>query len=114
MKQADNSIQLGESVNAAYSQLFNTAASYFANLTPYKIAVSRNYAGSITVYIKGGAYTEWTLVAVTAGTNPITDTTTVTSKYFGVHMEVATKFRLLGIHAGVLGLPELNNLYNGH
>ncbi len=66
--------------------LNNTAASYFAINTWYRLKVTRTTAGVFTFYIKGGAFgsESWTLVDVTggSGTNPVTNNTYTTSAYF--------------------------------
>jgi hypothetical protein len=45
----------------------------------YKLGITRSSAGAFTVYIKGGAYLDWTKVTATSGTNPVTDATYTTS-----------------------------------
>lgn len=47
-----------------------------------------------------------------AGTNPTTDINTILSSYFVFSTNAAgDKFRLLGVHQGVLRIPELSTLY---
>ena len=64
---------------------FDTAASYIAINTDYRIKITRSLAGVFTVYIKGGAFgwSSWTLVSTAggSGTNPVTDNTYTTSNY---------------------------------
>lgn len=44
------------------ANLFLTAAGYVANNTDYSLRLTRSDAGLFTLYIKGGAYTDWTTV----------------------------------------------------
>lgn len=65
--------------------LLQTAASYFAINTDYRIKITRSTAGVTTLYIKGGAFgwDTWTTVSVAggSGSNPFTDNTHTTSNY---------------------------------
>lgn len=88
--------------------LIQSAVSYISASTTYKLAVSRSSTGIFKLYIKGGVYTSWTLV----GTS-IADLTYTTSKKLNFYtLNTGTKFRMLGIHQGVLTIPELTEIYN--
>jgi len=67
----------------SYTVLFETAASYIAINTDYRIKITRSLAGIFTVYIKGGTFgwDDWTTVVADSGTNPVTDNTYTTSNY---------------------------------
>ena len=101
-----------KTTNGSSANLSVASASYFDTDTDYKYAITRSVDGEFTLYIKGGAFTSWTLVdSSVAGSNPATDTTTTSSKYFNVDADAGDKYRLLGIHQGVLTLGKLNELY---
>jgi hypothetical protein len=89
----DEGVYLVRSVNAATTSLTASAASYIAIQTKYSIRVTRRYDGAFTTYIKGGAYTNWTSVSVTggSGTNPYTDASTTSSKYFILDLDAGDK-----------------------
>lgn len=62
--------------------LWSTANGYVVANTWYRVAISRRPSdGTFTAWIKGGAYTSWTLITVTAGTNPVANATHWTSSY---------------------------------
>ena len=65
---------------------WQTANAYVAAATYYRIKIVRTALGVWTTYIKGGAYAVWTLIAVTSGTNPVTENThtTITKTYIYV------------------------------
>ncbi len=91
-----------------------TANSYLAtSAITYKIAISRNSAGAFTMYIKGGTFTDWTIVSVTggSGTNPATNNNVTTSSHIVPDLDAGDKFNLLGTHLGVLDISELTALY---
>jgi hypothetical protein len=81
--------------------------------TVYKIALSRNkQTGAFSVYVKGGAFTSWTLIPTSAGANPtaaeITHTACSFSSFVG---SAGDRCRLLGHHYGALSLEDINLLY---
>jgi len=90
-----------------------TVASYIAINTKYSIAVTKRYDGQFTLYIKGGAYTVWTLVDVAGGTgtNPVTDNTVTTSKYFIFDGDAGDKISEPIFYEGVLTLAQLQSMY---
>jgi hypothetical protein len=112
---AAGAVALGISINGTPSSaMLSSALSYVAIQTVYKIAISRTLAGVFTLYIKGGAFTNWTLVTVGGScSNPTAASTTYTTSLYqnAVGTVAGDKFRLLNIHQGVLGIPELSALY---
>jgi len=104
-------VQLGRAVNGVWSPLAFSPSDYVTLNTAYKVAITRGTGGVMTMYIKGGTFTEWTLITVTTGTNPYTDNTHTTSKFAGVSLGAGDKFRMLGVHEGVLTISELSQLY---
>jgi hypothetical protein len=106
---ANEAVQVNESINGAQTTRIYTGVGYVENAVAYKIAISRSSLGEFYVLIKGGAFPNW--IPITATGNPITDNTATTSKYLTIDLDAGDKFRLLGIHAGVLGIPELSALY---
>jgi hypothetical protein len=109
----DGRVGVGETVSGSLTSKGLSAAGYVALNTPYKYAISRSLAGIFYQYIKGGIYTNWTLVSAVGGlgSNPFTDTTTTSSKYLTAYLAAGNKFRLLGIHQGLLTTPELSAIY---
>jgi hypothetical protein len=84
------------------------AASSIAVGNWYKIAVTRTSPGVFTVWIKGGAYLDWTMIAATSGTNPATDTAYTTSSYFFFGSTAAgNKFAQPRFFQGVLTADQL-------
>lgn len=59
------------------TNLMVSAAAYISIGTKYTIRITRNYAGAFNFYIRGGAYTSWTTVAVS-----VADLTYTSCKYF--------------------------------
>lgn len=72
--------------NASNSWYTNT--NYQAVSTWYTYRIVRNGSNQFSTYIKGGAYTDFTLVDCTGGfgTNPNTDATITTSAYLVIKM----------------------------
>ena len=83
---------------AAAADLFYTAGNYIVSGTAYWHAVSRRPSdGRFALWIKGGAYANWTLVSTVggAGTNPSAgDATYVTSKWLVLHFAAGDKICL--------------------
>lgn len=75
--------------------LFATVDSYVAADTWYKLCITRDVYDEFTAYIKGGVFTNWTLIDVTggSGTNPITDASYTTSKYFFFNLDIGDEVR---------------------
>jgi hypothetical protein len=63
--------------------VWSTAAGYVSHDTYYEIWITRDYAGEFTTWIKGGAFTDWTLIDVSggSGTNPIIENTVKASTF---------------------------------
>jgi len=94
-------ITAGGSATQAYSAL-----GYIALNTKYQIRVTRSHIGVCSFYVRGGAYTTWTLVSVVGGggANPITDNTHTTSLYQNITTSVANggKISNMVVFEGVL------------
>jgi len=90
----DESIDL---IERGVATLFTTAASYISISTWYGFKITRSGLGVFTVYIKGGAFgNDWTIIDVSggSGTNPITDTTTITSIYVVFDLDAGDKIAI--------------------
>jgi len=108
----DEGIYLKRTLAGATATLAWTSASYIENNVVYKVAVSRSTTGEITMYIKGGAYTKWQKITVAGGgTNPVTYTSITASEKSSLYSSAGMDFNFLGIHQGVLGIPELSGMY---
>lgn len=101
------------SVSGVPSYVFYTVASYLTSGVAYKFAITKTTSGTMTWYIKGGVYTDWTLVSTAGGvgSNPVVGDTITSSKYMVLDLDAGDKFRLLGKHLGVLDIAQLTNLY---
>jgi len=86
--------------------LFNTAASYIAINTNYRIRIIRNVTGLFTIYIKGGSFGlyDWTVIDVTggSGTNPVTDNTYETSKHMVIDLDSGDKIKNIKVQPGII------------
>lgn len=98
------SVNFGESTNGSAVAKFTTAASYIAIQTKYTIRVTRDYTGEFSVYIRGGAFTNWQLVDVSGGTgtNPFTDTTAKNPLYTCLDFDAGDKITNIKFWQGVL------------
>ena len=69
--------------------LYSAIAYIFVNIR-YTIRITRTHTGVFTLYIRGGAYTDWTVVSTTSGlgTNPTAADTTYTSSKYLAHAAV--------------------------
>lgn len=93
----------------AFTILFASSNALVAN-TLYTIAVTRNSSGQFYVYIKGGAYGQWTLLTATSGANPSTDTAYTTSSFFAACASTAVnagKFGNVRMFAGPMTIDML-------
>lgn len=94
--QANRAIVLATVTNGiVVAVLVATGAAYIALNTRYDFIVSRRPSdGRFTVYIKGGAYTSWTLMsAAGGGSNPTAaETTYMASSFFSVNLAAGDKF----------------------
>ena len=101
---ADERMGLVASVNGNGATPAYTATAYADNNAWYKIRYTRRYDGSFTMYIKGGAFTDWTLIDVSGGTgtNPITNNNTTTSKYVVLDLDAGDKVANLKFYNGVM------------
>lgn len=83
--------------NAAAVDHLGTVTSYYSPSTWYRFRITRTKLGVFTFYIKGGTFTDWTLISTTGGlgTNPITDNTYTTSKYFVADLDVGDNIGII-------------------
>jgi len=94
---------LRELVNGAVGLRCYTSNGYISENTWYSFRVTRSPAGQFTMYIKGGAFTSWTLINPDLfGPNPYTDISTTTSKYFVLDLDAGDKFCNLRQLTGVV------------
>lgn len=105
-------VQLEKNTPGTSTDLAYTAPYYFAAETAYRFVITRKYNGQFSVYIKGGAFTNWTLVSLAGGggANPSTDNEITTSKYIVLNFAAGDKFSNLQILEGVIdptANPEL-------
>lgn len=91
-----------------------TAAGYIAVDTKYSIRITRSHIGVFTVYIRGGAYTNWTAISVAGGggSNPVTENTHKTSRFLAIitSTAVGNKVGNIVIKEGVcdvVNFPEI-------
>lgn len=66
----------------AATALFSTASGFLAPGVLHQFRTTRDRTGVLTVFVKGGAFTDWTLVAPTTGSNPVTDTNHLSGEYW--------------------------------
>lgn len=81
---ATGAIQFARTTGSGSVNLFTTAAGYVTTNVMYTFWITRSYDNKFTVWIKGGAYTQFTLISTVGGTgsNPTAaDATITTSKY---------------------------------
>lgn len=91
---ANENLQIFKSISGATTTLFNTSNAYIVANTTYRYWFKRDYAGIMTLYIKGGAFgNTWTTVSTAggSGTNPITDTAHFTGSYMVLQFGVGDK-----------------------
>lgn len=90
--------------------LFSTAAGYVAAGTEYEFLLTRTVAGVFTLYIKGGAFTDWTTVSAATGSNPVTDTTYTTSAWAVADLDAADELRDFRHYQGAMTAAEFEAL----
>jgi len=96
-------IALGKSTNGSGAVLSNSSNSYIAADTKYSFRITRSATGVFTSYIKGGAFTAWTLIDSSAsGSNPSTDLTHTGSKYFIPVLGIGEKISNIKFWEGVI------------
>ncbi len=75
-------VEMVRTTGVGAAQLFFTAAGYLTNGVTYSCMVTRTVLGQFALWIKGGVYAEYTLMAPAGGANPTAvDLTYTTSKY---------------------------------
>lgn len=100
----------GETTNGVYSDKFYSVLDYGVTSTRYRIRVTRTHSGIFTTYVRGGVFTSWTQVSAFFGTNPFTDLTTTTSKFFCIDFDAGDKISNICMVEGVLDpttFPEI-------
>jgi hypothetical protein len=62
---------------------------YIKNFIWYRVRITRTITGIFTVWIKGDIFSDWTLISTIggSGTNPATDNTHTTSRYFVLDLD---------------------------
>lgn len=91
--------------NSGLASLFYTIDDYINHSTWYRLRIEKRYDGQFTVYIKGGSFTNWTLVDPTGGygTNPETYNQITDSNYLIFELDSGDKVADIEIYNGVLG-----------
>jgi len=84
------------------TQLFITANDYVEIDKWYRFRLTRTIDGEFTLYIKGGDYTNWTLVTAATGSNPVTNLNHSSSNYFAVDLDAGDKIANLKMFEGVV------------
>jgi hypothetical protein len=79
----DNNLQMKEYPGATVH--INTGFSYYENATWYRIRITRSAVGVWGMWIRGGAFSGWTLVGTA------TDNTSTTSNYFVLDFDAGDK-----------------------
>lgn len=106
---SDYRVYLQKYTGGSSTVLFRTVPSYVTLGADYQFKVERNSEideyvtggiGTFVVYIKGGVFTDWTLVDPTggAGTNPVTDNTYITSGYILADLDAASIIKNITIN----------------
>ncbi len=95
--------------------LFITGTGYMSNNTDYEIVITRRKRdGENTIYVKGGAFTAWTIMDPSggSGTNPVTDNAVTTSKICSLVASAGTtEFTGFEFYEDVLTLAEIQSKY---
>jgi len=82
---------------------FSTVVGYLDTDVWYRMKVTRTKDGEFYFYIKGGSFgSNWVQIVAASGSNPITDNTTTTSKYFIINLDIADCVTNIKITGGVL------------
>jgi len=81
------------------SVIFGTDTLYIDLATWYRIKITRTLDGKFYLYIKGGDYgtSDWVLMSVNNGANPVTDNTHTTSQYFVLDLDAGDRIANLEI-----------------
>jgi len=87
-------VRLRKVTAGSLSDLFYSAADYVSNAVEYRVRITRSPTGVFTGYIKGGAYTNWTLIVPEVGTNPATDNSFTTADYVVWELDTGDSFIL--------------------
>lgn len=97
-------VLLVENSGASVANLAYTGTNYVAEYGEwYSFRVTRRYDGQITMYIKGGSFSNWTLIDVSggSGSNPTTDISTTDSKFFVLELDSLDRIADLKFYQGI-------------
>ena len=83
-------LECGKFTNGVYGAKAISAPSYITWATWYTIRITRSLANVFSMYIKGGVFKNWTLAV--APSNPFTEPTHTSSKFFVVDIDAGDKF----------------------
>lgn len=82
---------------------FQTVSSYIANNTWYRTKITRSITGVTSCYIKGGAFgSNYVLVAVSAGANPVTQANPTSSNMMYFDIDAGDRIANIKIYDGVI------------
>ena len=111
---ASESVRLRTITNGALGDIFFTSAGYVDVGAEYRFRITRNAAGVFTGYIKGGAFSTWTLIDTSggAGTNPSTNTKYTTADYAVWDMDTSDEFMVSDIK-GEKGFIKRQGVFDG-
>jgi len=82
-----------------FTVLWSTDINYLTDGEKYRIKVVRTALGEFTTYIKGGIYTNYTLVVPSSGTNPVVDTTYTSSNFVSFDLDTGDEVKNLSINS---------------
>jgi len=105
-------LRLRKVTAGSLADLFYTAAAYVDNAVDYRVRITRSPTGVFTGYIKGGAFTDWTLIVPEVGTNPATDNAFTTADYVVWDIDAGDSF-ILSKRNGDDSFIKRAGVYNG-
>ena len=91
---ANTRLVLRKSIAGTPSSMFFTEDLYITDYRAYEYTIERTSDGEITVWIQGGQYQDFTLVAPTFGTNPVTDNTNTDCLFVTYWLQAGDKIYL--------------------
>ena len=99
---SDESISFDEITNGSTTTLWQSSGSVIDYDEWYTYRVVRRFDDLFTIFIKGGAYTQWTRLGSLSGSNPVEDGTHTTSKYINLDLTAGSEFTNLKVFWGAL------------
>jgi len=87
--------------------VMTTAAAYISNTTKYTFRITRTHEGVFTAYVIGGAFTTWTQVVVTGGSNPGTENTVQSGGFINLDLDAGDKVSNFSVWAGILSPSDM-------